>query len=166
MVLGPSWCWFNIVLKLNIYLLYNKKNDWFSVPVTGSDLETAGASSHEFISDRNSSASAANKLAAIVSTLLQCSLQPSSLPTYRRAWQLFTRFFNAVFHEASFFTLPVSPSANNYLHTIGETHLVAIHPLLVRTRIKHCLYPKKQGTSSLLCHLNGKHLLHMQTNYV
>ena len=36
--------------------------------------------------------SAALELAAIVTTLMQSSLQSSSLPTYQRAWNLFHRF--------------------------------------------------------------------------
>ena len=43
--------------------------------------------------DGYSLAPAATELAPIMSKLLQSSLQPSSIPTYSRAWQLFSTFF-------------------------------------------------------------------------
>ena len=33
--------------------------------------------------------------------LAKSSLQPSSIPTYRRAWRLFDQFLNAIFHSVS-----------------------------------------------------------------
>jgi hypothetical protein len=36
----------------------------------------------------------------ITSKLLQSILQPSSIPTYRRAWNLYSQFLNVVFHTA------------------------------------------------------------------
>lgn len=44
----------------------------------------------------------------VISTLLQSSLQPSSLPTYRRAWYLFSQFLHAILPDVST-TLPISP---------------------------------------------------------
>lgn len=40
--------------------------------------------------------------------MLQSSLQPSSIPTYNRAWQLFHQFFHTVF-QTDFGFLPISP---------------------------------------------------------
>ena len=45
----------------------------------------------------------------MTSYLLRSSLQPSSIPTYRRAWALFYKFYNSVFH-LPFAFLPISPS--------------------------------------------------------
>ena len=45
----------------------------------------------------------------MTSYLLRSSLQPSSIPTYRRAWALFYKFYNSVFH-LPFTFLPISPS--------------------------------------------------------
>jgi len=47
-------------------------------------------------------------LAPVISTLLQSSLQPSSLPTYQRAWKLFSQFLHVILPSVSA-TLPISP---------------------------------------------------------
>ena len=47
--------------------------------------------------NRHSFASAASELAPVISSLLSSSLQPSSLPTYQRAWKLFHLFLHATF---------------------------------------------------------------------
>lgn len=52
----------------------------------------------------------ASKLGGIVTQLVQSSLQPSSLPTYKRAWSLFYQFMQGVFPNNDATTLPVSPS--------------------------------------------------------
>ncbi len=44
-----------------------------------------------------------------MSKLIQSSLQPSSIPTYCRAWKLYSQFANTVFHSASVH-LPISSS--------------------------------------------------------
>ena len=44
----------------------------------------------------------------VISTLLQSSLQPSSLPTYQRAWKLFSQFLHKILPSVSI-TLPISP---------------------------------------------------------
>ena len=46
----------------------------------------------------------------MTSFLLRSSLQPSSIPTYRRAWKLFHKFYHSVFN-LPFSALPISPSA-------------------------------------------------------
>ncbi len=60
-------------------------------------------------SDHYPSASTATQLAAITSNLLQSSLQPSSVPTYRRAWKLYSQFSHSVINTATI-SLPLSPS--------------------------------------------------------
>lgn len=52
----------------------------------------------------------ASKLGGIVTQLVQSSLQPSSLPTYKCAWSLFYQFMQGVFPNNDATTLPVSPS--------------------------------------------------------
>ena len=44
----------------------------------------------------------------VISTLLQSSLQPSSLPTYQRAWKLLSQFLHLILPDIST-TLPISP---------------------------------------------------------
>ncbi len=80
-----------------------------------------------------------------MSKLIQSSLQPSSIPTYRRAWKLYSQFANTVFHSASVH-LPISSSnlglfiaylfqrnyaastANTYVSALGYSHrLVGVH---------------------------------------
>lgn len=57
---------------------------------------------------RDSPVSAASELATIVSTLVKSSLQPSSLPTYKRAWKLYNQFLHSPFHGVPM-GLPISP---------------------------------------------------------
>ena len=81
--------------------------------------------------------------------LAQSSLQPSSIPTYRRAWALFTQFHLNVFHVGSV-ALPLSPSVltlfvaylfylnyapstvNTYVSAIGYSHRLSNLPDLTR----------------------------------
>ena len=81
-------------------------------------------------------------MAAITSKLIQSSLQPSSVPTYRRAWKLYSQFSCSVFQSAQI-TLPISPSnlglfiaymfkhqyaastANTYVSALGYCHRLA-----------------------------------------
>ena len=44
-----------------------------------------------------------------MSTLLQSILQPSSIPTYRKAWKLFLQFLHSTFPGLPY-SLPISPS--------------------------------------------------------
>ena len=71
--------------------------------------------------------------------LLKSSLQPSSIPTYKRAWRLFNQFFHTIFNHTPF-TLPISPSVlalfvaymfdshyapstvNTYVSALGYSH--------------------------------------------
>ena len=61
------------------------------------------------MSHRDTSASAASQLANIASFLLRSSLQPSSIPTYKRAWKRLHQFFANIF-QLPFPGLPISPS--------------------------------------------------------
>ena len=73
------------------------------------DFQTAGTSLHARSSHSDTSSSAAAQLASIASFLLRSSLQPSSIPTYQRAWKLFLQFFISTF-QLSFRAMPISPS--------------------------------------------------------
>ena len=73
------------------------------------DFQKTGTGLHESSSHRDPSSSPASQLASVTSYLLRSSLQPSSIPTYRRAWKLFYKFYNAVF-QLPFAFLPISPS--------------------------------------------------------
>jgi hypothetical protein len=46
---------------------------------------------------------------AIMSTLWQSSLQPSSIPTYRLAWQIYSQFSQSVLATAAI-SMPLTPS--------------------------------------------------------
>ena len=81
-------------------------------------------------------------MADITTTLLKSSLQPSSVPTYRRAWKLYNQFSAAVFKSA-LVHLPISSSdsslfiaymfehhyaastANTYVSALGYCHRLA-----------------------------------------
>lgn len=80
-----------------------------------------------------------------MSTLLQSSLQPSSVPVYRRAWKLYTQFSDTIFRAAAV-SLPISPpnvaffisylfqrnyassTANSYVSALGYFHRIAGFP--------------------------------------
>lgn len=51
---------------------------------------------------------AATQLANVASLLLRSSLQPSSIPTYKCAWQLFHQFHKLIF-QSPCGPLPISP---------------------------------------------------------
>ena len=88
---------------------------------------------------RRSPASPTAELEVIVSTLIQSSSQPSSIPTYRRAWKLFHQLVDN-FSPCLPVTMPVSPSnlalfvaylyqeryassaVNTYVSTLGYSH--------------------------------------------
>ena len=75
--------------------------------ITGGYIQAFGTSSHGTGANRHSYASAASELEPVISTLLHSSLQPSSLPTYRRAWKLFSQFLHLILPDFST-TLPIS----------------------------------------------------------
>ena len=76
--------------------------------LSGGYLQVFGLSPHGVGANRHSCASAASELALVISTLLQSSLQPSSLPTYQWAWKLFSQFLHVILPSVST-NLPISP---------------------------------------------------------
>ena len=60
-------------------------------------------------SDICTSKSTAMQLAAITTNLLKSSLQPSLVPTYRHAWQLYSQFSLSAMATADV-SLPLTPS--------------------------------------------------------
>ena len=60
-------------------------------------IQAAGTIKHESFSYRHSPALAASKLGDIITHLTKSSLQPSSIPTYVRAWKMFTQFHSICF---------------------------------------------------------------------
>jgi fatty-acid desaturase len=81
----------------------------------------------------------ASELANVVTVLITSSLQPSSKPTYHRAWKLFELFHHSVFQSARF-NVPVCPgtlalfiaylfnqncaplTVNTYVSALGYSH--------------------------------------------
>ena len=54
--------------------------------------------------------------------LAKSSLQPSSIPTYRRAWTLFYQFLNTIFQSVSN-SFPISPNTvSSYVSALGYSH--------------------------------------------
>ncbi len=92
---------------------------------------------------------AASKLANIITHLTTSSLQPSSIPTYTRAWKLFTQFHSTLFQTACF-SLPIMPATlalfiaylfeRNYASSTVNTYmhrLRLIHTVMHRLRLTH-----------------------------
>lgn len=69
----------------------------FVVLLTDINFSTLGSSLHGPSAHGHTSQFATTELAGIVSLLISSSLQPSSLPTYKRAWNLFYNFFHTTF---------------------------------------------------------------------
>ena len=98
---------------------------------------------------RDSPVSAASELATIVSTLVKSSLQPSSLPTYKRAWKLYNQFLHSTFHGVPM-GLPISPpnlalfiaylfdnhyapsTVKSYVSALGYSHKLSGFPTLLK----------------------------------
>ena len=105
----------------------------------GRQVQEYGTTYHETFSNGHTPAVAASKLANIITYLTSSSLQPSSIPTYTRAWKLFTEFHSAVFRTACY-QLPIMPATlalfiaylfernyapstvNTYISAIGYSH--------------------------------------------
>ena len=105
---------------------------------------TIGATFNGQISSRYTYPSAARELAPTVTELVLSSLQPSSIPTYRRAWKLFTLFFSSAFPGIPF-PFPITPNilalfvaylfergyaastVNTYMSALGYIHKLAGH---------------------------------------
>ena len=96
-------------LQSKAYSRFTQQISWFIVSPTIADIQAAGTSSCASIPHRDPSVSTATQLESIASFLLHWSLQPSSIPTYQRAWKLFHHFYNSVFQHPCL-ALPISPS--------------------------------------------------------
>ena len=98
--------------------------------------------SHAPNSDGCPSTHAASKLEDVVTHLISSSLQPSSIPTYRRAWKLYRNFiFSTVGNPSSDFPVPPvtlalliahlyqhnysSSTVNTYVSALGYWHRLA-----------------------------------------
>ena len=77
--------------------------------LTGFKIQGTSTSGCTGFADRYSQSPYATQLVNITSTLIQSSWQPSSIPTYRRAWRLYTHFSNRVLNSSAI-SLPLSPS--------------------------------------------------------
>ena len=115
-----------------------------AVSLTGFEIQGTSPSGRTGFADRYSHSPYATQLVNITSTLIQSSLQPSSIPTYRRAWRLYTHFSNRVLNSSAI-SLPLSPSnlglfisfmfdknyacstARTYVSALGYCHRLAGH---------------------------------------
>ena len=70
--------------------------------------------------------------------LASSSLQPSSIPTYKRAWRLFHQFLNAIFQTVST-DLPISPNTIALLSVICLISSMHLQPLAPMFRLKDTL---------------------------
>ena len=105
-----SWCWSacHIIYFLRPSIFrFAQQIGWFVVSVAIADLQAIGTSLHASPAHRDTTASVAKQLGTVASFLLQSSLQPTSIPTYNRAWKLFHQFFHTVF-QTQFGFLPIS----------------------------------------------------------
>ena len=89
--------------------VHNTLADSLSLSAAGRDFPTFSTIPYGTRPNRHSSASAASELAPVISSLLRSSLQPSSLPTYQRAWKLFHLFLHVTF-PGVLSSFPISPS--------------------------------------------------------
>ena len=82
---------FNILFRArHVPGVLNVRFSRFSVPVRGFQVQAAGSSGCTGLTDSHPDSATTTQLAAISSKLIQSSLQPSSIPTYRRAWKLYS----------------------------------------------------------------------------
>ena len=95
-------------LKFNIFFRAHATCSWCSlhfsrciVSLTGFKIQGTSTSGRTGFADRYSQSPYATQLVNITSTLIQSSLQPSSIPTYRRAWRLYTQFSNRVLNSSA-----------------------------------------------------------------
>ena len=119
------------------------KNDLAdSVTFTDSEISTPCSTTHATHSDAYPDSPTTRTLADVVKHLLHSSLQPSSLPTYRRAWKLYSNFSIDVFGQGAC-PLPLPPSnlaifiaylykhnyapstVNTYVSALGYIHRLA-----------------------------------------
>ena len=93
---------YNIVFKAkHIPGVRNRLADALSRLQVHTFMHTVGPSLFRPIPYGGSTVSAASELGNIVTMLASSSLQPSLIPTYKRAWRLFHQFVNATFQTVS-----------------------------------------------------------------
>ena len=101
---------YNIVFKAkHIPGVRNRLADALSRLQVHTFMHTVGPSLFRPIPYGGSTVSAASELGNIVTMLASSSLQPSLIPTYKRAWRLFHQFVNVTFQTVST-VLPISPN--------------------------------------------------------
>ena len=109
-----------------------------------------GLSHRGLVSDRHTPSLVAAELANVLLLLVKSSLQPSSIPRYQRAWNLYYQFLFHTF-PSSYSDKPVPPATlalfivylfdqhyapstvNTYVSAIGYTHKLADLPDSTRT---------------------------------
>ena len=121
------------------------------ISLSGSNLQATGASQHESFSNIPPPAIAASKLANIITHITKSSL-PSSIPTYTRAWKLFTQFHSTILQTACFsllifpatlalfiaylFDRNYAPSTvNTYVSDLGYSHKLSDLPNPTRVEV-------------------------------
>ena len=132
---------YNILFKAkHIPGIHNHLAD--SVSLADPKISSNGTGLHGSITNRHPPSPAATELANIVLLLVKSSLQPSSIPTYKRAWKLFSQFlFNTLPGTSA--DIPISPptlalfiaylfdhhyassTVNTYVSAIGYSHKLA-----------------------------------------
>ena len=101
---------YNIVFKAkHIPGVRNRLADALSRLQVHTFMHTVGPSLFRPIPYGGFPVSAASELGNIVTMLASSSLQPSLIPTYKRAWRLFHQFVNVTFQRVST-VLPISPN--------------------------------------------------------
>lgn len=93
-------------------------------------------------SHRDSATSPTSTLGDIVTKLLTSSLQPSSIPTYKRAWAWYIQFLTSVSQQATFH-LPIDPATlalySAYLYSKGYTPST-VHTYIMAIGYSHKLF--------------------------
>ena len=110
--------------------------------LSDSEISTPRSSTHADLSGTYPDRPTTRKLADVVTHLMGFSLQPTSLPTYRRAWKLYNTFSIDIFGQSAC-PLPLPPSnlaifiaylhqhnypsstVNTYVSALGYIHRLA-----------------------------------------
>ena len=110
--------------------------DWC---LCASEISMPSSSTHAARSGTYPDSPTTRKLADMVTHLMSSSLQPSSLPTYRRAWRLYNNFSIDGFGQSAW-TLPSRPShlaifiaylyKHNYASSTWNTYMSALGYIL------------------------------------
>ena len=138
-----DWCL--CAYKITYYFVHDMRPvlrmTWQTL-CTDSEISTACSSTHAALCSNYSDNPTTRTLADVVTYLMGSSLQPSSLPTYRRAWRLYNTFsINILGRSACPLPLPLSNLAifiaylyqhnyasstvNTYVSVLGYIHRLA-----------------------------------------